>query len=138
METERMKKEICIECPAFPLPEFAVLWKAAHEKKQELLQAAAHDRNLQIIALEPVGSDDVMLFLNDIATSEGEKEAIFALTSAKFTVRRMLCLWIEGGIDLPSYAFRKLLLESEPANGGTDILLLGTNGLNTRTLISTM
>ncbi len=121
-----------------PPPGFAALWSAAHEKKQELLQASAPDRNLQILALQSANSADVLLFVNDITTSDGEKEAIFALTSAKFTVRRMLCLWIDGGGDLPSYAFRKSLLELSPANQDADILLLGTNGLNTRTLISTM
>ncbi len=133
-----MQHERKLKCPASPPPAFERLWNAATEKKKALLQISATDRNLQILALQRKGSEDVMLFINDIATGKGEEEAVTALAAANAPVGRILCLWITDGVDLPSYAFRKALTALNAANGESEILLLGEHGLNTRTLASTM
>ncbi len=54
------------------------------------------------------------------------------------TVQRILCLWAGGSLDLPHIQLRMALMEQNPENGKAEILLQGKQGIQTRSLASTL
>jgi len=51
------------------------------------------------------------------------------LTVANDTeIEYLLCLWQNGGIDLPSYRFREMLYETDQRNTECKIFVLTQNG----------
>lgn len=53
-------------------------------------------------------------------------------------IRKLVCVWPAGGVDLPSYDFRRRILALDPHNGDTKILVRGTLGYFSKNLNSTM
>ncbi len=53
-------------------------------------------------------------------------------------VEKLLCLWADGTIDLPSFALRQALLEQNPRNGDALVVLRSLEGYTLRSLSSTM
>ena len=53
-------------------------------------------------------------------------------------IDRIICMWHEGSIDLPSFAFREALLSVNDANLSTKILLNGSTGYIVKTIRATM
>lgn len=53
-------------------------------------------------------------------------------------IKRMVCMWHEGGIDLPSYAFREALVDIDSKNLSAQILLNGLGGYVVKTVKATM
>ena len=54
------------------------------------------------------------------------------------TVVEMITVWKDGEVDLSSYRFRVALVEMNVQNKETYVILQGENGLQTRTLGSTI
>ena len=53
-------------------------------------------------------------------------------------IKRMVCMWPKGGIDLPSYAFREALVDIDSKNLSAQILLNGLGGYVVKTVKATM
>jgi hypothetical protein len=53
-------------------------------------------------------------------------------------IERLLCMWHEGDLDLPSFAFREALLGVDSANASAKILMNGLTGYVVKTVKATM
>ena len=53
-------------------------------------------------------------------------------------IERVVCMWHDGSIDLPSFAFREALVAVESGNLLAKILLNGSNGYAVKTVKATM
>ena len=51
---------------------------------------------------------------------------------------KLLTMWKNGQVDVPSFAFRKAIIEMNTANKDTDILLQGSEGFIVKKLSQTM
>ena len=50
----------------------------------------------------------------------------------------ILCLWQGGEMDIPSYDFRKMILNLDPVNSNAEIFVMTGNGVSVRKLENTM
>ena len=84
----------------------------------------------------------VCLPFQDISSSVNAESTLKALLELKKTeaakIDRLICMWHDGSIDLPSYAFREALLSVDRANFSTQILLNGLTGHIVKTVRATM
>ncbi len=123
----------------YSVPEtFALLWHLAEEKRRESLQTGGLSNDLQVIAVLSATDGNTLLFLNDISSAECEQAMLQSLAEAHIRVARILCMWQSGGVDLPSYAFRRGLLEIDAANAEAEILLAGRDSFVIKTLGNTV
>ena len=53
-------------------------------------------------------------------------------------IERLICMWHDGCIDLPSFAFREELLSIDSSNYSTKLLLNGLSGYIVKTVRETM
>jgi len=53
-------------------------------------------------------------------------------------IERMVCMWHNGGVDLPSFAFREALLTVDSTNFSSEMLLNGLTGYIVKTVMVTM
>ena len=53
-------------------------------------------------------------------------------------IERLICMWHDGSIDLPSFAFREALVAIDSKNLSTQMLLNGLNGYVVKTVKATM
>lgn len=78
----------------------------------------------------------------DLSSSVNTESAIKALLEIKKNedakIDRLICMWHDGSIDLPSYAFREALLSVNRTNFSTKILLNGLTGYIVKTVMVTM
>lgn len=85
-----------------------------------------------IVLLSEAGGEYAKVIVNALSENKSEeKELLERLSQAKDTVvTRVLCMWQDGGIDLPSMAFRKLLCELDPKNGESGIFVSTADGFS--------
>ena len=78
----------------------------------------------------------------DLRSSVNTESAIKALLEIKKNedakIDRLICMWHDGSIDLPSYAFREALLSVNRTNFSTKMLLNGLTGYIVKTVMVTM
>lgn len=53
-------------------------------------------------------------------------------------IERLICMWHDGSIDLPSFAFREALVSAEVSNLSAKMLLSGLNGYVVKTIKASM
>ena len=53
-------------------------------------------------------------------------------------IERLICMWHDGSIDLPSFAFREALVAAEGSNLSAKMLLSGLNGYVVKTIKASM
>ena len=53
-------------------------------------------------------------------------------------IEKLICMWHDGGIDIPSFAFRDALLAVDSKNLSTQMLLNGFEGYVVKTVKVTM
>ena len=53
-------------------------------------------------------------------------------------IERLICMWHDGSIDLPSFAFREALVTAEGSNLSAKMLLSGLNGYVVKTVKASM
>ncbi len=108
-------------------PDFArMLTMARHA-----LVSCADRPNAQAIVLLTAGGDLLCETVEDAMAAErvGERALIDRLKSGDSPrVQRVLCVWKNGGVDLPSYAFRTMLIEADGENRNAEILVSGARG----------
>ena len=94
-----------------------------------------------VAILTAKGTVDFILFQNknfSIETENAMKFLIEKKKSGEAQIERLICMWHDGSIDLPSYAFREALLSVDRTNFSTKMLLNGLTGYIVKTVMVTM
>jgi hypothetical protein len=79
-------------------------------------------------------SDNIYIAVNDLDGVICEE-----LKQNKTTkILRMITMWKDGGVDLPSLTFRKALVEMDEYNKNTEVVLQGKDGYLIKRLSVTM
>ncbi len=125
---------ICYNIPS----EFVLLWRMIERQWLTMEKHMADKDGKQILAMLSPDDNAVFMFVNQVDHSKDEEDMLYDMKREHTQVDRILCMWSNGAVDLPSYHFRKGLLEVNPENKNAQILLMGGNGFSTRTLESTM
>lgn len=83
-----------------------------------------------IVLLSANGAEYAALIKNALSEDKSDEKALLErLTIANDTeIEYLLCLWQDGGIDLPSYRFREMLYETDQRNTECKIFVLTQNG----------
>ena len=75
----------------------------------------------------------------DAAYGAQERALVKRLSDAKDTqIAKLLCVWRDGGIDLPSYSFRAMLCVLNTENTNAKIFVKGEKAIFTKRLYQTM
>lgn len=101
---------------------FSTLYKIA----STTLQTAEAGENTQVIVLRTQAGKLYHALIADACTIErADERALIARLEAdgETCVTDLLCVWQNGTVDLPSYAFRTMLLEANPDNQSTEIFV---------------
>ncbi len=94
--------------------------------------------------IERLPAPQVIVLLTDknhfyVAVNDVDGTICEAMKREKDTkVVRILAMWKDGSIDLPTFDFRKALVRMDERNLKAGILLNGINGIHIRTLESTL
>jgi hypothetical protein len=94
-----------------------------------------------VAILTAKGTVDFILFQNknfSIETENAMKFLIEKKKSGEAQIERLICMWHDGCIDLPSYDFRESLVAIDSKNLSTQMLLNGLNGYVVKTVKATM
>ena len=94
-----------------------------------------------VVMLSSNGTVDSFSFQNLDSVIDAEGAMKFFLEKKKngeARIERLICMWHNGSIDIPSFAFREALLSVDSANFSTEILLNGLTGYIVKTVRATM
>jgi len=94
-----------------------------------------------VVILTSTGTVDSISFLNINSTIEAENAMKFLIEKKKrreAKIERLICMWFDGSIDMPSFAFRQALIDIDSKNFSTKVLLNGLNGYVVKTVKATM
>ena len=106
-----------------------------------ILQTAEKNEYTQaIVLLSSTGKEDGAIINNALTDGQGDTQELLEQLRLKndVAVHRILCLWQDGNIDIPSFAFRKMLCDLSPKNTETGIFVRMQNGFSTIKLEITM
>ncbi|MBE6531235.1 MAG: hypothetical protein E7679_03980 [Ruminococcaceae bacterium] len=83
-----------------------------------------------IVLLSANGAEYAAIIKNALSEDKSDEKALIErLTIANDTeIEYLLCLWQNGGIDLPSYRSREMLCETDTRNTECKIFVLTQNG----------
>ena len=94
----------------------------------------------QVIAVR-TSKSNIYYFSNNVLSGNYTDETAFIQMLREkddVYIQYVVCQWIDGGLDLPSMHFRKLLLAADSRNGQAKILCQGFEQHVIRTLAQTM
>lgn len=94
-----------------------------------------------VVILTAKGTVDSISFQNIHSSIEAENAMKFLIEKKKSEeakIERLICMWHDGSIDLPSFAFREALVAIDSKNLSTQMLLNGLNGYVVKTVKATM
>ena len=107
-----------------------VIFQSMADLAQNALRGKSGN-NTQAIVLHTEKGADYCSVIRDALSAEraDERELLNQLTATGDTrVQYILCMWQNREVDLPSYAFRKLLLETDAENSNAEIFVFTENG----------
>ena len=115
-------------------------------KWEMLLDKAKKDANElslgnSVVMLSAKGAIYSVSFRNVRSAIEAEGVMKFFIEKKKSgdaKIERLICMWHDGSIDLPSFAFREALVTAEGSNFSAKMLLSGLNGYVVKTVKATM
>ena len=115
-------------------------------KWEMLLNRAKKDANElscgnTVVMLSAKGTIYSVSFQNGHSAIEAEgvmKLFVEKKTNSDAKIERLICMWHDGSIDLPSFTFREALVAAESSNLSAKILLSGLNGDVVKTVKETM
>ena len=115
-------------------------------KWEMLLNRAKKDANElsssnTVVMLSAKGTIHSVSFQNGHSAIEAEgvmKLFIEKKKNSDAKIERLICMWHDGSIDLPSFTFREALVAAESSNLSAKILLGGLNGYVVKTVKETM
>ena len=96
-------------------------------------QLRLHPGADQVIAIE-TRSQKIRWFANTLGTDAEDRFAELLSQQSDSAAALLVCMWADGTIDLPSMHLRRLLLELDPENEDTLLLLQADSGPITRTI----
>ncbi len=94
-----------------------------------------------VVILTAKGTVDFILFQNINSSIEAENAMKFLIEkkkSGEAQIERLICMWHDGSVDLPSYAFRESLVAVDSKNLSTQMLLNGLTGYVVKMVKETM
>lgn len=94
-----------------------------------------------VVMLTVKGTVASVLFqdLNSAIEAEGAMKGLIEMKKNEDAkIERLICMWHEGSVDIPSFAFREALLSVDSANLSTKMLLNGLTGYIVKTVKATM
>ena len=99
-------------------------------------QIPLHPEAEQVTVLRTEKNQVYCLALVDVGNAQKELEGFFEMLRERDDCRvsHVVAMWSTGGAEIPSFAFRKGLLELDAGNGETLILLAQAPDLYYRTL----
>lgn len=99
-------------------------------------QISLHPEAEQVTVLRTEKNHIYSLALPDAVNAQKELEGFFGMLREKDDCRvsHVVAMWSTGGAEIPSFAFRKGLLELDAANGETLLLLTQKPSLLYKTL----
>lgn len=114
-----------------------------HMKKTatELLCDVEGDAHTQAIVLYSATGNTYGTVVKDACSREmtEEKSMLAGLRAAGDTqIRYLLCMWRDGGVDIPSLAFRRMTVELDPQNAAALLLVMTAEGASAISVGETM
>ena len=106
-----------------------------------LLDNAEKEQNTQAIVLCSSTKTEYSAIIKNACSREltEEKALLEKLKIANDTeIRYVLCMWQNNEIDIPSFAFRKMMMELETKNTESLIFVLTADGVSSIKLSTTM
>ena len=90
------------------------------------LEQSNPQKNTQVIIVFTSKDNEYSTVISNVLSKDGSEEKMLldVMAESKDTcIRYIMCVWHNGAIDLPSYRFRKMLVEFNPANGDAGIFI---------------
>ena len=109
------------------------------QKEKEAFEKAQTVRNEYVLTAK--GTVYSVSFQNGHSAIEAEgviKLFIEKKKNSDAKIERLICMWHDGSIDLPSFAFREALVAAEGSNLSAKMLLSGLNGYVVKTVKASM
>ena len=121
--------------------DMAVFEQMKKTAEAELSKAEAGQYTQALVLLSAKGNEYKVLIKN--ALSEEKTDEIALLEGMKNSgdteIRYVLCMWQnDKGIDVPSYAFRKLLCTLDPKNTDALLFVMTADGVSAIKISNTM
>ena len=95
----------------------------------------------QAIVLRSAGGNEYSTIIRNALSEDkmDEKSLLRKMQEAKDSeICFVLCMWQDNCVDIPSFAFRKLLLESNEKNSDTTLFVMTADGVSEMKLSVTM
>lgn len=90
----------------------------------------------QIVVVK-TAQDNVYAFANNVLSKGEEDERTFfkgLCDKGETELANVVCMWKNGGVEIPAMHFLKLILEADPKNARTRLAVEGENGIEERVL----
>ncbi len=107
----------------------------------KLLSGAEKGQYTQAIVLHSAKGNEYSTIIRNALSEEksDEKALLCQMQETKDSeIGFVLCMWQDDNIDIPSFAFRKLLLESNEKNADTALFVMTADGVSEIKLSATM
>ena len=116
------------------MTEFDALLKVAQAQLSEV--DASNAPYLQAICVQSTGGTIYRALFRNALSADAETDRFFEMlrVADDTTLALLVCVWANGAVDVPSYAFRKALLALDATNADCRIFLKGAHGYNERTV----
>ena len=127
-----LNTKIDVDAAAFERMMNAAEAELSKAEKSQYIQA--------IVLLSVKGNEYSTLIKNALSKEKSDETALLKrIKDLNDTeIRYALCLWQEGGIDIPSYWFRKSLCTLDPKNTETLLFVMSTDGIGGIKVSTTM
>ena len=105
------------------------------------LSKAEKSQYIQAIVLLSVRENEYSTLIKNALSKEKSDETALLKRIKDLNdteIRYALCLWQDGGIDIPSYWFRKSLCTLDPKNTETLLFVMSTDGIGGIKVSTTM
>ena len=127
-----LNTKIDVDAAAFERMMNAAEAELSKAEKSQCIQA--------IVLLSVKGNEYSTLIKNALSKEKSDETALLKrIKDLNDTeIRYALCLWQDGGIDIPSYWFRKSLCTLDPKNTETLLFVMSTDGIGGIKVSTTM
>ena len=127
-----LNTKIDVDAAAFERMINAAEAELSKAEKSQYIQA--------IVLLSVKGNEYSTLIKNALSKEKSDETALLKrIKDLNDTeIRYALCLWQDGGIDIPSYWFRKSLCTLDPKNTETLLFVMSTDGIGGIKVSTTM
>ena len=128
----KLNTKIDVDAAAFERMMNAAEAELSKAEKSQYIQA--------IVLLSVKGNEYSTLIKNALSKEKSDETALLKrIKDLNDTeIRYALCLWQDGGIDIPSYWFRKSLCTLDPKNTETLLFVMSTDGIGGIKVSTTM